>query len=119
MFLLIVQLFRVEYKEDVLLAMTSCGIRKGCTFEGYNLDKALERDYPLFSGLIKSQDEKDRYSMMITAVVEKLKKARDLVHLLKEADIDIEKEEILRLIALPIAYVVDNETHWENRHDQG
>jgi len=115
MFFLIIQLFKIEYKEDVLLALTSCDIKKGSTFEGYNLDKALQRDFPLFTGLIKSEDERERYSLLITAVVEKKAKAKELIDILKEADIDVEKEEILRLILLPVESVVDNEIHWERK----
>lgn len=115
MFFLIIQLFKIEYKEDVLLALTSCGIKKGSIFEGQNLDKILERDFPLFTGLIKSEDEKERYSILITAVVEKKEKVHELILLLKEADIDIKKEDILRLILLPIEYVVDDKIHWEKK----
>ena len=112
MFLLILQLFKVEYKDDVLLALTSCGVRKASTFEGQNLDKVLERDFPLFTGLVKSEDEKERYSILITAVVEKKENIEAFIDLLKEADIDIEKENILRLILLPVELVVDNEIQW-------
>ncbi len=112
MFLLIVQLFKVEYKDDVLLALTSCGITKASTFEGQNLDKVLERDFPLFTGLVKSEDEKERYSILITGVVEKKENIEAFIDLLKEADIDIEKENILRLVLLPVELVVDNEIRW-------
>lgn len=113
MFFLIIQLFKLEYKEDVLLALTSCGIRKGSTYEGLNLDKVLERDIPLFTGLIKSEYEKERYSLMITAVIDTKKRVQDLIHLLKEADIDVKKENILRLILLPAELIVDYETDFE------
>ena len=113
MFFMVIQLFRIEYKEDVLLALTSCGIRKGSIFEGQNLDKLLQRDYPLFTGLIKSEDEKERYSYLITTIVEKKDKVNELIGLLKEADIDIKQENILRLILLPVEYVIDHEMEWD------
>jgi hypothetical protein len=112
MFFLIIQLFRLEYKEDVILALTSCGIQKGSVFEGQNLDKLLQYDFPLFTGLIKSGEEKERYSVLITSVLEKKEKVDELVHLLKEADIDVEKENILRLVLLPVEYIVDHEMKW-------
>lgn len=113
MFFLIIQLFRIELKEDVLLALTSCGIKRGSIFEGQNLDRVLERDFPLFTGFIKSEDEKERFSILITAIVEKKQKIKELIHLLKEADMDIEKKDFLRIILIPVEMVVDNEIHWD------
>jgi hypothetical protein len=113
MFFLIIQLFKIEYKEDLLLALTSCGIKKCSALEGQNLDKLLQNDFPLFTGLIKSDDEKERYSLLITSVLEKKEKINELLHLLKEADIDIKKENILRLIVLKAEYVIDSEIEWE------
>ncbi|MFC1569762.1 hypothetical protein ACFL4L_05970 [bacterium] len=113
MYFLIIQLFKIEYKEDVLLAMTSCGIQKGSAFEGQNLDKVLERDFPLFTGLIKSDDERERYSMLITSVVDKKERVKEFIQLLKEADIDITENNILRVVMIPAEIVVDNTQQWE------
>ena len=117
MYYLIIQLFKTEYKEDIFLALTSCGIQKGSTFEGQNLDKVLQRDFPLFSGFIRSDDEKERYSLLIMSIVDKKKRIQDLIQVLKEADIDIQKDDILRLVLLPTELVVDSQTNWENAHD--
>ena len=70
------------------------------------------QDFPLFSGLVKSDDEKARYSVLITTVVESQEKVIELLALLKEADIDVEKEHILRLVLLPVQMVIDNELNW-------
>lgn len=113
MFFMIIQLFRIEYKEDIILALTSCGIRKGNICEGHNLDKLLQRDYPLFTGLIKSEDERESYSFLITSLIEKKEKVIELINLLKEADIDVEKENILRVILLPVETVVDHDLKWD------
>lgn len=113
MYLLVIQLYKIEYKEDVLLALTSCGIERGTLLEGTNLDQELTRDFPLFSGLVRSDGEKARFSVQITAVVEQRETAAMIVDLLKEADIDIQDEAILRLMLLPMAYYVDEKTHWD------
>ena len=119
MFFLIIQLFKIEYKEDIILALTSCGIKKGSIFEGQNLDKVLQHDFPLFTGLIRSEDEKARYSHLITAVVDDKKKVKEFIHLLEEADIEVKRESILRLILLPVETVLDNDIHWEKENDKG
>jgi len=117
MYYLIIQLFRVEYKEDVLLALTSCGIKKVNLFDGQNMDKTLHGDIPLFSGFLKSPDEKERYSVLIMAAVKKKEKAKEVIHLLKEAGIEIQKRDILRLVLLPVELLIDNEIEWEKSND--
>jgi hypothetical protein len=113
MYYLIIQLFKTEYKEDVLLAMTSCGIQKGSAYEGQNLDHAMAQEFPLFTGLIKSDGERERYSLLISTVVDKKERVRELIHLLKEADIDVIHEKILRVIMIPAVLIVDEKTDWE------
>ena len=113
MYYLIIQLFKTEYKEDVLLAMTSCGIQKGSAYEGQNLDHAMVHEFPLFTGLIKSDDGRERYSLLISTVVDKKNRVRELIHLLKEADIDVNREKILRVIMIPAELIIDEETDWE------
>jgi len=113
MYLLIIQLFKMEFKEDLLLAMTSCGIDKGSAFEGQNLDNVLEREFPLFTGLIKSDDERERFSLLITSVVDKKERVQELIHLLMEADIDISKENIMRVVLIPAEVVFDHTQYWE------
>lgn len=115
MYYLIIQLFKTEYKEDLLLALTSCGIEKGSLFEGQNLDKAFQRDYPLFTGFVRSEDERERYSALVTTVVDRKERVDELIALLKEADIDIRREEILRIVMLPVCRVLDFETDWEGK----
>jgi len=115
MFLIIIHLFKTEYKDDILLALTSCGIEDGCIFEGMNLQKILGHDYPLFRGLVPSESDKQRYSMLITASVENMEKVDSFVQLLSEADIDIKKEQILQLIAIPAVRVVGNEVDWQKQ----
>ena len=81
MFYLIIQLFKAEYKEDILLALTSCGIQRGNVFEGQNLDKVLKRDFPLFTGFLKSEDDKERFSMQIQACRKRLGRENQEIHL--------------------------------------
>ena len=113
MYYLIIQLFKTEYKEDLLLALTSCGIEKGSLFEGQNLDKVLQRDYPLFTGFVRSEDERERYAALVTTVVDRKERVDELIGLLKEADIDIREEEILRIVLLPATRILDHEVDWE------
>lgn len=113
MYYLNIQLFKSEYKEDLLLAFTSCGIEKGSIFEGQNLDNVLQRDYPLFSGFVKSADERERYSLLVTAVIDKKERVQELIDVLKEAEIDIKDKDVLRIVLIPAEMIIDSEIDWE------
>lgn len=115
MYLMIIQLRKIEYKEDIMLGLTSCGIHNVSVFEGENLDNMLERNVPLFTGLIRSEDEKAKYSMLILSTIESREKVKMLIQLLKEADIDIEKEDILQLVLLPVDTLVDVNHAWKEK----
>ena len=113
MYLMIIQLRKIEYREDILLGLTSCGIQNASVFEGENLDNMLERSVPLFTGLIRSEDEKAKYALMILSTVEDREKIRLFVQLLKEADIDVENEDILQLMLLPVDTLIDEKHNWK------
>jgi hypothetical protein len=113
MYFLIIQLFKTEYKEDVLLAMTTCGISKGNMFEGQNIDNILEQDVPIFAGLINPESERARQTIMITAVLDKKDRMQMLMQLLEEAGIEIASGEILKTILLPVEMTMDGATSWD------
>ena len=115
MYYLIIQLFKHEYKEDLFLAFTSCGIEKATFVEGFNLDKTLQDEFSLFKGIIPSKEQMERYSIMIHAIVESKEDVLELMNLLKESGIDIDNEEIMRIVLLPTILVKDAETNWENK----
>ncbi len=113
MYFLIIQLFKNEYKDDIFLAFTSSGIKRASFFEGFNLDKVLQEEFSLFKGIIKSKEQKERYSMLITGVVDTKERVKEFLKVLEEADIDIKREDILRLVLLPTVLVIDKELNFE------
>ena len=118
MYYLIIQLFKHEYKEDIFLAFTSCGIKNATFVEGFNLDKILQDEFSLFKGIIPSKQQMERYSIMIHAIVEKKENVNEFINLLKEAGIDLDNEEILRIALLPTLMVKDSEIDWSSdNHD--
>ena len=114
MYFLIIQLFKNEYKDDIFLAFTSSGIKKASFFEGYNLDKVLQEEFSLFKGIIKPKEARERYSMLITGIIDKKERIKEFINVLKEAGIDTDKEEILRLVLLPVSMVIDKDLHFED-----
>jgi hypothetical protein len=100
MFLYVLQLFKIEYREDMLLAMTSAGIKHATVIEGTNYDKILETEFPLFKGLFRGPEDRERFSQLVFGMVDDLKILRTFIEVLKQAGIANEREEIYRLIAL-------------------
>jgi len=113
MYFLIIQLFKQEYKEDIFLAFTSCGIKKASFFEGYNLDKVLQEEFSLFKGIIKPKEAQERFSILITGIVEKKEIVNDFLQILKDSGIDLDNEDILRLVLLPVTMIKDKNLEWK------
>jgi hypothetical protein len=100
MYLYVLQLFNIDYRDDILLAMTSAGIKHATVLEGTNFDRILEQEFPLFTGLFRAPEDRARYSQLVFGMVEELEVLKSLVEVLQQAGIDNRKEEIYRLITL-------------------
>ncbi len=100
MYFYILQLFNHEYKEDIILALTSAGVMKGTYVEGENYDNFLTKEFPLFTGLFKTQEDKERISALFFGMVEKKKVMESVVKLLDDSGIDNSDNRIYQLIML-------------------
>jgi hypothetical protein len=100
MYLYVLQLFEVDYRDDILLAMTSAGIKKATVIEGTNFDKILEQEFPLFTGLFRGPEDRARFSHLVFGMAESLEVLEGLVDVLNQAGVDNKKEEIYRLLVL-------------------
>jgi hypothetical protein len=101
MFLYVLQLFEIDYREDILLGLTSVGIKQATVVEGTNLDNMLEKQFPIFADLLRAPEDRERFSELIIGLVEKEKPIDNLVTVLKEAGIDNSEKRIYRLILIP------------------
>lgn len=109
MYYLILQILNIDYKEDIMLALQSVGLQKGTSLDAVNLDSPLSMDLPMFTGFFRTEDDKARQVQLITAYLEDTSQARDILKNLRQAGIDIDKEEILHLAVLPLALWFDPE----------
>ncbi len=101
MYFYILQLFDRDYREDIVLALTSAEIKRATIVEGLNLDKTLEQTFPMFTGLFRAPDEKERYSLLFFGVVESREALEGFQEVLQQAGIDNRREEIYRLVVVP------------------
>jgi hypothetical protein len=100
MYFYIIQLFNYTYKEDIILALTSAGVMQGTYIEGENYDNFLSKEFPIFTGLFKTQREKERASALFFGMVDDKKVIQNVEKLLHDSGIENTKSEIYRIILL-------------------
>lgn len=105
MHFLYIKVIDVDYKDDIFLGLESVEINKASYMEGYNLDKVLSDELPLFKGLFKTEEDKAKNVIIITALVKEKKQVEEFLEILKESGLDIENQEILRLMTWPLDMV--------------
>jgi len=107
MHFLYIRLVEIEYKEDILLALESSEIYKASLVEGINLDNALTRDLALFKGFFNGETEKEKPVIIINALVKKKESIKEFVNILKESGLDIENEDIIRILTWEVESLKD------------
>jgi hypothetical protein len=100
MHLYVLQLFDTDYREDLILALTTAGIKQATVVEGLNLDHILTREFPLFTGLLRGPEDRERQSELIFGMVEETKQLDTFVEVLRQAGIDNRGGAIYRLLVL-------------------
>lgn len=98
MHFLFIKIIDIDYKDDIFMALESVGISKASYTDAYNLDSVLSNELPLFKGFFKTDADKAKEEIIITAIIEDQKQAKDLIEILDEAGLDIRNNEILRLM---------------------
>lgn len=109
MYLLLIELSQLDYKEDVFLALQSVGITKASVFEAKSMDRSLESEFSLFTGFLQSRSDTEGEQLIILAPIESTDLAKELLKNLEAGGIPLKKEDILHLVVLPIAFCFDQE----------
>ena len=102
MYLVIIQLFKNEYQEDLFMAISSAGIYRTTYCDSINLDKELNNS-ALFSGLFKSPEAKERYAKLYLCIAEEEAQVDAIVEGFEIAGIDWKKKEIFQIAVVPVA----------------
>ena len=108
MHFLFIKLSDITYKEEVILALQSVGVTRASCIESTNLERALSDELTLFRGFFKSEAANEGQQLIFTALIEQAAQAKEIITNLKEAGIDLENEDILRLIVMPVTLVFDS-----------
>lgn len=102
-----VKIIDTDYKEDITLALESVGITKASSIESSNLEKTFGDDVSLFTGVFTS--DKRKAQLIITALADDADQVKEFLGNLRAAGIDIDREEILRVVVMPVQLVFDSE----------
>ena len=108
MYFVFVKLIDITYKEDVILALRSVGVEKASYIESTNLERTLSDEFRLFTGFL-GRDKNEGQQGIITALVEEKEQILEFLDNLRQAEIDVDTEEILRVNAWPVSLVFDSE----------
>lgn len=97
----------VKLKDDIFMALQSAEINKATYFEGLNLDKVLSDELDIFRGFFGETKASEKKVVVVTAYLENIEQAHEFISLLRDAGIDIDNKEILRMLILPVDYIFE------------
>jgi len=98
---MILHLYKEQYLDDILMALTETGVDDTVVIEGQTLGHKLILDMPLFAGFRQSFGSRKGFAKIIMAIAEQ-KQIDTFMSELKHSGIDIIKEEIANIVLLPI-----------------
>lgn len=109
MYLLIIQLFKNEYKEDLFMALSSADIQQTTYCDSTNLDNELCGKSLLFSGLFKSPEAKEFFSTTYFCIAKSKENIKAITEGFDIAGIDWQKEKIFRIIVIKAEDIIQSE----------
>lgn len=107
--LLIIALSKIDYKEDVFLALQSVGIQKASVIDAKNLNNSLASEFSLFSGFLIGGQAHEGEKLIILANIKNNSDAKELIENLEAGGIPVKTEDILDLYVIPTSLSFDQE----------
>ena len=104
MFLLIIILNREEFLDDVLSSLVELGVTEAAVIDSESMRKVLAYEIPIFAGLRIGGSRP--YSKTILALSDDPDVGAEMVHLLKDINIDLEAPGVATLITLRVESVL-------------
>lgn len=117
MYFMFLKVIDVRFKDDIFMALQSAEINKATYFEALDLDKVLRDEIKIFKGLFDETKDIDKKGIIVTAYLPKKEMAFEFLDLLRNAGIDIDNKEILRLLVLPVDFVFEANIERNNKEN--
>ncbi len=109
MLYLIVEVHDPSYKEDIYLALQSIGVARATSIDGQNISSALTDEFTFFTGFFQSDKIERGHVLFILAQVKTREQIREFLSNLREADVQVDKEDIITVTAVPAAITFSSE----------
>jgi len=87
-----IHLYEEGALEDLLTGLTSLGLDSAVVVDAQRMSRLLAFDVPIFAGMREEVGSASSYCKYISCVIDNPKILDELVHILKEAGVDFEKE---------------------------
>lgn len=110
MLFLFIKISKLDYFEDICLALQSAGISKASSFEAMNLDTLLNDEIPFLRNPFVSDNERQLNQKIVTALIEDRSQAVEAINNLKQSGVDVDNGDILRVMTLPLDSLFDEGT---------
>ena len=110
MFYLIIQLFKEEFQEEILLALTSAGVERATITDSLNVENVLTMDMPIFAGFRPDFGKGKRFCKIITAAVNDERVVDEFLSGLKAGGIDFLEDDLGIVILIPVAKIIKPES---------
>jgi hypothetical protein len=108
--LLIISLSKLDYKEDVFLALQSVGIQEASICDARDLNNRLASEFSLFSNFFSGGDSHEGEELIILAHLKDPRDAKEFITNLEAGGIPVKTENILSLYVIPTVLSFDYET---------
>tara|TARA_B100000614_G_scaffold256908_2_gene276297 strand:- start:1421 stop:1771 length:351 start_codon:yes stop_codon:yes gene_type:complete len=107
MYFVYVKIIDRRFKEDIVLSLESAGISRVSYVDSQDLEKELSNDFGLFRGFFDPDQHVGEQGLMF-ALIDDKSQIKEMVKNLRAAGIDVDSQEIIRILAWPVEYVFDS-----------
>ena len=103
MYFIVLLLYKEDMLDDFLSIFVEAGINDAIVINGTSFARSLMYKVPIFAGLRKALESNRSYSHVIFGYAKDEYSIREVVHIAKNEDIDLDKPGIGMLMAIPVA----------------
>jgi len=102
---MILQLYKVKYLDDIMMALTEAGVEDTIVLSGESLSHKLTFSMPLFAGFRSTFGDEKQFTNLIMAVVDNTQ-IDFMLEELKRSDVNFVDDGIGNIVLLPIEKII-------------
>lgn len=109
-FLLLIELRKEEFLDDVILALTSTGASGALVIDAVSMERMMAFDLPIFAGFQDELTSEPGFAKVVLARAGGPHVVELLLRALADGGTDFQRDELGRIALLPLAAYVDAST---------